>query len=295
MIELATNFYLVTAPNKSRFPFCNTFLLKGAETVIIDAGFDTDTLLDIDKEHRIDIIVFSHSHPDHILNWHLLKDRHILMPEETPEAITDLQLLGERFTGTRERGAYWARHIAEGLGIHPMREPDGRFKDGDVLELAGFKLKPIHAPGHLDDHYVFFEQDTGILLTSDIDFSGFGPFYFQPEGDIEKFKAGIQKVMTLPYSLVASSHKMPIKGDATDDFNKFSAGFDRHMEKVLSICETPRTMEEMVSLSPVYNKRMPLEVIRDTFEEGMISKWMDLLIREGRITKNGNHYVKTKT
>jgi glyoxylase-like metal-dependent hydrolase (beta-lactamase superfamily II) len=293
MIELSKNFYLITAPNKSRFPFCNTFLLKGKETVLIDAGFDRETLLEIDKKHRIDILVFSHSHPDHILNWHLLKDRHILMPKETPGAITDLQLLGERFMGSREKGAYWAKRIGEGFGIHPLRLPDNRFREGDVLELAGFKLKPIHAPGHLDDHYVFFEQDTGILLTSDIDFSGFGPFYFQPEGNITKFKASIQKIMSLPYKLVASSHKMPIKGDATEGFNKFTAGFDRHMEKILAICETPHTMEQIVQFSPVYDNRMPDKVLQDTFEEGMVTKCMELMIQDGRITKNGNCYVKS--
>lgn len=296
MIKLAENFYLITAPNKSRFPFCNTFLLKGKETVLIDAGIDKETLTEIDKKHRIDILVFSHSHPDHILNWHLLKDRHILMPEETPDVVTDLQLLGERFMGSKEKGTYWAKRIGEGFGIHPMRDPDGRFTEGDILELAGFKLKPIHAPGHLDDHYVFFEEDTGILLTSDIDFSGFGPFYFQPEGNIEKFKNSIKKTMSLSYKIVASSHKMPITGDATEDFTKFLAGFDRHMEKILGICKTPHTphtIEQIVNLSPAYDNRMPDKVLQDTFEEGMVSKCMEIMIQDGRITKNGNLYVTT--
>jgi len=102
--------------------------------------------------------------------------------------------------------------------------------------------------------------------------------------------------MSLPYKIVASSHKMPITGDATEDFNKFLAGFDRHMEKILGICKTPHaphTIEQIVNLSPAYDNRMPDKVLQDTFEEGMVSKCMEIMIQDGRITKNGNLYVTT--
>jgi glyoxylase-like metal-dependent hydrolase (beta-lactamase superfamily II) len=291
IIELADHFYLIIAPNKSQFPFCNTFLLCGRKTVLIDAGLSKKTLTAIDREKRIDTVVFSHSHPDHILRWHLLRDRHILMPQETPDSVFDLNFLGTRFMGTPEKGAHWVKLIGEGLGLRPLREPDQRFCDGDVLEIDGFELQAIHAPGHLGDHYVFFEKRNGILLTSDIDFSGFGPFYGQPECDITLFKQSIEKVMSLPYRLVCSSHKMPMYGDRTHDFKKFLDGFERHRKKILSLCKTPRSLNELVDSSPVYMNRMWDKVLQDTFEEGMISKSLDLMIKDGLIRRSGGKYI----
>lgn len=37
--ELAPNLYAIAGRNKSRFPFCNAFLMTGDETVLIDTGF----------------------------------------------------------------------------------------------------------------------------------------------------------------------------------------------------------------------------------------------------------------
>jgi len=292
IIQLADNFYLITAPNKSQFPFCNTFLLCGKETVLIDAGIDRETLLSIDREKRIDVLIFSHSHPDHILNWHFLRDRHILMPKETPASISDLNLLGTRFMGNPEKGAYWVKLIGKGLGLRHLREPDERFCDGDVLEMSGFELQAVYAPGHLNDHYAFFERKTGILLTSDIDFSGFGPFYGQPECSIALFKKSIQKVMSLPYKLVCSSHKMPMYGDRTDDFQIFSDGFERHRKKIFSICKAPHSLDELVRISPVYMDRMADKILQETFEKGMISKSLDLMIQDGLIKRLEDKFIQ---
>jgi glyoxylase-like metal-dependent hydrolase (beta-lactamase superfamily II) len=292
IIELAENFYLVTAPNQSRFPYCNTFLLTGGQNVLIDAGIDRETLTEIDRQIRIDALVISHSHPDHIFNWHLLKDRHIAFPVETPEAVKDLHLLGQRFMGSPEKAAYWANKVSEWIGLRPLREADHRFSDGEVLEIDDFALEAILTPGHLNDHYVFFERKRSILLSSDIDFSTFGPFYGQPECDIERFKQSIHKVMALPYHLVCSSHKSPISGDATPDFRKFLDGFELHQAKIADICDSPLTLDQITAKSPLYQDRMPDKVFQHTFEKGMIAKSLPYLLRAGRLRVIGDRYVR---
>jgi hydroxyacylglutathione hydrolase len=291
IIELAENFYLVTAPNQSRFPYCNTFLLTGGQNVLIDAGIDPQTLIEIDRQIRIDALLISHSHPDHIASWHLLKDRHIAFPLETPEAVKDLHLLGRRFMGSEEKAAYWANKVVEWLDLRPLREPDRRFGDGEVFEIGDFKLEAILAPGHLDDHYVFFERKHGILLSSDMDFSSFGPFYGQPECDIERFKQSIRNVMALPYRLVCSSHKSPIIGDATLEFRKFLEGFEIHQDKIAAVCRSPLSLDQIAAKSPLYHDRMPDKVLQRTFEEGMIKKCLPYLIRAGRLKQIGDRYV----
>lgn len=294
VVELAKDFYLITAPNKSRFPFCNSFLFTGKENFLIDAGMDKQTLFEIDRSCHIDSILFSHSHPDHILNWRHLSDRKIYLPNETPDAIYDLETLGLRFMGSVENGKYWAKVIGEGLDIKPFRRPDFRFKDSDILEIGEFRLQMIHAPGHLADHYCFMELTTETLLTSDIDFSAFGPFYGQPECDIELFIKSIKKVMSFPYKQLCSSHKLPVKGDATEKFEMFMQGFERHKGEILKICKTPQTLDQIVENSPIYRGRMPDKILQDTFERGMVEKSIVQMLKENVIKETESGYMDNR-
>jgi len=293
IIKLSEKIYLIQAPNGSRFPFCNGFLITDKVTVLIDTGISVEKLKEIDKEKRIDILIITHSHPDHIHGWHVLKDRRILIPKETPESVKDLELMGERFTGTRDKGAYWAKIVGGGLGIQPLRDPDGRFGNGSLLKTGELQIEAIHTPGHTNDHYCFFEKNSGILITADIDFTFFGPWYGNPESDIELFEKSIKKVMALPYKQVCPSHNPPIKGDATSEFNAFLKGFSRQRDAVLATCQTPRTLEQILSLSPFYRNRLPDKILQRIFEEPMIIKNLELLIRDGLVDEKWGTYCLT--
>ena len=290
IIPLAKNFYLIKAPNKSRFPFCNTFLLTGQENILIDAGFDSETIMAIDKIKPIDILIISHSHPDHIMKWHYFKDRLVLLPKQTPDEVKDLTLLGQRFMGSIEKGKHWTM-VAKSYGIQPLRDPDKQFDNGEVLEFSGFRLRAIHAPGHLSDHYCFFEENSGILLSSDIDFSVFGPFFGQPECAIEPFKASIKKIMALPYQQVVSSHSPPLKNGIAENFKCFLNGFERIRKKIKKLCQQPCTLAEMVTKSPIYRNRMPDKVLQTAFEELMLSKTIEQMLVQGILRQQNDQYL----
>ncbi|MEW6110782.1 MAG: MBL fold metallo-hydrolase [Thermodesulfobacteriota bacterium] len=294
LIKLADNFYFVRGENGGRFPSSHGFLFTGPETVLIDAGIGEENIKELDRNKRIDTLIITHSHPDHIRAWHLLADRRLLLPLETPDSVVDLQLLGERFTGSQERGQYWARVVHDVWGIHPLREPDGRFGDGDVLSIGGAELEAIRVSGHIDDHYCFYERSSRTLLTTDVDFTSFGPWYANPESDIETFQAGVHRLMAIPYRRVCSSHRSPLKeGDATAYFEAFLAGFDRHRSQVLELCECPTTLEELVAASPIYGNAMPDKRLQHMFEANMIAKNLELLVRDGLIVQSDGRYVRT--
>ena len=290
--EIAENFYFVQGEGRGYFPFCNGYLLSGKETVLIDVGIGAKRIQEIDEKKRIDVVIITHSHPDHILNWYLLKDRHLLLPKETPDAVHDLERLGLRFAGSREGGARWVEVFGRGLGLQPVRAPNGRFADSEVLNIGGTELETIHAPGHLNDHYCFLDRKSGTLITTDIDFSSFGPWYCNPEADIELFRESIRKIMSLPCSRVCSSHKAPVKGRAADDFETFLAGFDRHRHTLLNLCHHPTTVEEIISVSPFFKDRIPDTLIQRTFEGNMIKKTLTLLKRDGLVKESNGSFQR---
>jgi glyoxylase-like metal-dependent hydrolase (beta-lactamase superfamily II) len=293
LIGLAPDLYFVKAENRGRFPFAHGLLITGSETVLIDAGMGEEVIRAIDRERRIDVLIITHSHPDHIRSWHLLEDRHLLLPRETPESAKDLQLLGERFTGSREKGAHWAWVVGEGLGAHPMRDPDGRYGDGDLLDAGGAELLAVHAPGHLDDHYCFLERRSGTLFSTDIDLTSFGPWYGNPESDIEVFRRSVRKVMSLPYERVCTSHKEPFAGGATERFEAFLKAFERQREKVFDLCREPADLDGMVDASPFYGDALRDKVIQGIFERAMIGKNLALLMRDGLVRETNGLYAQT--
>jgi glyoxylase-like metal-dependent hydrolase (beta-lactamase superfamily II) len=290
--KLDENISFVPGENRGRFPACHGFLLDGHETVLIDAGIGEDRIRAIDREKRIDVLIITHSHPDHIRCWNLLHDRVIMVPLETPDVVTDLDLLGERFLGSPESGRKWARFVG-GFGVSALREPDQRYSDGELLQLGGCDLEAFHAPGHLKDHYCFFERKSGTLITTDIDFTSFGPWYGNPEADIEAFIGDVKKVMALPYTRVCSSHKPPIEGDATDRFEAFLRSFDRQRQAVLELCGRPTTLDDLLAASPFYRNAFPNKEIQRLFETNLVRKNLELLQRDGLIEKSNGRYLRT--
>jgi len=288
---LAPGLWMVSGPEKGRFPHCNGFLLAGDHTALIDAGIGDARIREIDSRIRIDALVISHPHPDHILAWHVLADRQLLLPEQTPESVADLRLLGKRFVDGRRDAAYWTWVMAHRLGIHPLRQPDRRFGHGEILDFGGLELQAIHAPGHLDDHYCFLETRSGTLFSTDIDFTGFGPWYGNPEGDIMRFRDSVRMLRDLPFRKICSSHKGPILQSAAQDaFDRYLAAFDRQRELVFDLCRNPADLESMVRRSPFYRNRMFDATLQRIFETQMVRKNLEVLIAQGVVVKKQGRY-----
>ena len=290
VVELAPDLYLISGKNKARFPYCNAFLITGAETVLIDTGVGVVRLKELDESLRIDKIIISHPHPDHISGCKVLKDRPLLLPAETPDSVNDLVNLGIRFTGTPENGVMWAEFAINSLGLEPLQKPAGRFRDGDMLDFGSVRLEAIRAPGHLPDHYCFFDHCSKTLLTTDIDFTSFGPWYGNPECEIMPFKESIRKIMDLPYLRVCSSHKPPVEGDATDEFTAYLEMFKLQRRRILHLCDPPATLEQMVRVSPFYGNKLNDKRIQEIFEENMILKNLELLMQDGRVEEKNGFY-----
>lgn len=283
--------YQVDGPGNGRFPYCNSFLLLGDRTVLVDSGIGVEGLVEIDRRVRIDTLLISHPHPDHIRAWHVLENRELILPAQTPASVEDLTLLGRRFVEGREDAQYWTEVVEHRLGIHPLRSPDRRFDDGETLDFGAIRLEAIHAPGHLDDHYCFLEHSTKTLFSIDVDLTGFGPWYGNPEGDIHRFRESVTMLRDLPCRRICTSHKRSIRrSDADESFRQFLDAFDRQKAAVFALCREGMDLETMRRASPFYRNRMPDATFQRIFETQMIRKNLELLIAEGLVVEKNGRY-----
>ena len=260
--------------------------------MLVDSGIGRERIHEIDRVRRIDVLVISHSHPDHMLAWPALADRHLLLPDETPDAAFDILALGTRFTGNPDDGAHWAKRIGGKFQISPLRRPDDRYHHKQILDFGSVRLQAIRAPGHTIDHYGFLIPDHGVLWTTDIDFTSFGPWYGNPEADIEAFAEDIRRFAAIPSRATCSSHKPPIFGDASVAFQAFQDALVRQRREVLDLCDRPLTLKELVDLSPFYRNRFPDRRTQQIFEARLIGKNLSLLLQEKKVACKDGRYVR---
>jgi glyoxylase-like metal-dependent hydrolase (beta-lactamase superfamily II) len=286
--------HLVEGEAKGRFPACNGFLFTGDPVVLLDAGMGLDRLKELDSRFHVDVLIISHSHPDHIRGAHFFRDRTLLLPEETPESAYELETLGRRFMDNEPAALRWAQLVKDFYGVQSLWPPQGRFSNDEILDFGSKRLRAIHAPGHIHDHYCFREETHGVLFSTDVDLTPFGPWYGNPESSAEVFRESVKKVAGLEAEWVCSSHRPPIRGDAADAFAEYLQCFDRHAQMILEMCREPATLEDMTARSPFYRNSLPDRMVQDVFERIMIRNNLEILERRGLIRSAHGLYMQVE-
>jgi glyoxylase-like metal-dependent hydrolase (beta-lactamase superfamily II) len=109
---------------------------------------------------RVDTILNTHTHEDHIGANGLLQRRHpgldILAHPRGVPVLND------------PRGRQPLRPYQRVMWGWPLPSVGRPVDDGEVLEIGGHHFLPIHTPGHSDDHLCFFEPDRRWLFTGDL-------------------------------------------------------------------------------------------------------------------------------
>lgn len=120
------------------------------EVVVIDAAHDADPIVEAIAGRRVQAIICTHGHNDHV------------------NAADDL---------ARATGAPIALHPADRMlwdVVHPHRAPDRGIADGDEFEVGGTTLRAIETPGHSPGGVCLYDEGNGILFSGDTLFRG-GP------------------------------------------------------------------------------------------------------------------------
>ena len=86
----------------------------------------------------------------------------------------------------------FATDVVEQFHYAPRPDAIG-FADGHVFDLGGTTVQAVHLPGHTRGHSGF-RISGGVFFLSDIDLTGFGPYYGDVWSDLDDFEASLAKV-----------------------------------------------------------------------------------------------------
>jgi glyoxylase-like metal-dependent hydrolase (beta-lactamase superfamily II) len=248
--------FVIQGNNRGRSPFSNAVCVIDKTRALMDTGCGHDIVEKLKREVSIELVILSHSHPDHTAGTWLFDsggETDITVPREGAESISSADRLAVRFVG-HDLAQLWKDTYLPVTGFRDFTY-SSRFGDRFEFPLGENRFIALHAPGHLEDHYCMWEPDRKILIGFDMDMSPFGPWYGNPESDIGLFKESIAMIRALPVETYISSHARPMKGP---HFMKriaaYEAVFGQRDQTVLQTLPEvrPVSLDEVVDKSPIY-------------------------------------------
>jgi glyoxylase-like metal-dependent hydrolase (beta-lactamase superfamily II) len=289
-IPLVDGLWLIPGENRGRFPRSHSFLIQDEVSALIDCGCGIGRLEELRAGYRIDLVINSHSHPDHAGgNW-VFADRPLLVPIQGAATAGSIYLLSHRLVDPGPLSRAWRRFAREAMDFRDRR-PTGTFGPGFVFDFGRLRLEAIHAPGHLADHYLFWEPVSRTVLSFDIDLTPFGPWYGHRESDITAFRRSIRTVRDLSPARVVSSHFEPVTENVDQALRDYEAVFDGRDETILSRLGDWATLDELAAAAPIYGRFPYAPELMLYWERMMIEKHLDLLVRAGRVVRRGERFT----
>ncbi|MBW1880531.1 MAG: MBL fold metallo-hydrolase [Deltaproteobacteria bacterium] len=189
----------------------------------------------LDGGERIERIVLTHHHQDHVSGAEALRVRFA-----TPEHPIPIV----------------AHPITAGLVAHHIRVDDA-WEGEETLTCGGRRLTALFTPGHAPGHLVFQDEDSGVMIAGDM-VAGIGTVLISPlDGDLGAYLDSLQAMRSRSPSLLLPAH-----GDALPQAEGLLAFYIAHrhqrteqIRQALDVkgVTTPRELVRLVytDLAPV--------------------------------------------
>lgn len=281
---------LISGPRGGRFPRTHAVLIEDEVTTLIDAGCGREALEALAREVPLAQVIISHGHPDHCSGAGVFTAEQLWAPEQHSESTGDLQRMATRFVApVLQEG--WIEYMTEEVGFVPF-SAGHTFGPGHTFKLGSTVVQAVHAPGHTDDHYCFYLPRERILLSTDIDFTTFGPWYGNSESEIDGFINAIERVRRLPATTLISSHRGVLRQDLPEHFERYLGFFERREQQILSFLDAPRTQQDFIEQALIYRRYPYRAPILRYWEGQMVAKHLSRLQDSGSVDRHGDHYVR---
>ena len=85
-------------------------------------------------------------------------------------------------------------------------QPDIVCEDGQLFDTTEYRLRAIATPGHVDNHFCFLEENSGVLMTGDHMMNGATVVIIPPSGDMAAYLRSLERLLSYPLQLLAPGH-----------------------------------------------------------------------------------------
>ena len=283
-LRLTQRVSVLVGTDNGKYPSGNSLVVRGdGEAVIIDPS--VDVVARGGAPVRVDAVINSHSHEDHLPGNGFFTDAKVHIHDDDLPGARSLDGLMDVYGLTGATRDAFARQIVE--EFHYAARPDAEgFVDGHVWDLGRTQVEAVHLPGHTRGHSGFRISD-GVFFLSDIDLTGFGPYYGDAWSDLEQFEASLDQVRHEEADhYVTFHHKGVIEGrerflELLDDFR---AVIPRRHGEMLAYLAEPRSLDEMVARRFVYRPHVQ-HVFADSVEHRCAAMHVQRMLVRGEATE----------
>lgn len=282
--KLTDSVSILQGASLGSYPSGNSVLVRGtSETILIDPS--VTVVAEGGAPVHVDAVVNSHGHEDHLPGNGLFSDARVHIHEADLPAAQSLDGLLDIFGFSDEVRAEQAISFAEEM--HYTARPDAEgFTDGHLFDLGNLNVTAMHLPGHTRGHSGF-HIDGGVFFLSDIDLTGFGPYYGDVWSDLEQFEESLRVVREVEADYYVTFHqKGVIEGQETFlmMLDKFHAVIGRRHGEMLDYLSEPRTLDQMAETRFVYRPHVDIPFV-ETVERRTAELHVERMLTRGEATE----------
>lgn len=272
---------VLAGPDNGRYPSGNSLVVRGdGEAVIIDPS--VTVVANGGAPVPVDAVIVSHSHEDHLAGNGLFTDARVHIHDADLPGARSLDGLMDVYGLVGEARDAYARQVVEEFHYAPRPDANG-FSDGHVWDLGGGTIvEAVHLPGHTRGHSGF-RISGGVFFLSDIDLTGFGPYYGDVWSDLEDFERSLDAVRGEEAEYyVTFHHRGVVEGRErfVELLDGFAAVIPRRHETMLAFLAEPRTIDDMVEHRFVYRPHVE-HVFADSVERRCAGMHLQRMLARG--------------
>ena len=177
---------------------CNTYVIKGKKTMIVDVGLDkkvSSLISDLQKDgidpQTVDIITNTHLHIDHTCGNEDFKEK--------AEARIEIAPIQKKFY------AVSVRQTSQFFGLNPVEFKADGLLDSSI-DLGDIEVDVIPTPGHSPESVCFYCKPIKALICGDLVFDQSTGRSDLPGGDGEQLKKSIEEIAKLKIDFLLPGH-----------------------------------------------------------------------------------------
>jgi glyoxylase-like metal-dependent hydrolase (beta-lactamase superfamily II) len=249
---LSASVSVLVGDDNGAYPSGNSLLVRGAgETIVIDPSVSVVARGGVPA--HVDAVVNSHSHEDHIAGNGLFADARVHVHDDDLVGVQHIDGLMAVYGLTGASRRDFEAVVIEQFHYTPRPDAHG-FTDGHVFDLGGgVRVEAVHLPGHTRGHSGFRIGD--VFFLSDIDLTGFGPYYGDVWSDLEDFESSLRRVREEDAEFYVTFHHKGViegRGAFVELVDAFTAVIGRRHGEMLDFLAEPHTIDEMAARRFIY-------------------------------------------